>query len=145
MPKERMTRNKKLAHSSSLPKVFYTVLWKSNSPIRVNVLVWIILLIHLNTSDSFIRRCYLHPISVLPSIFLFCFEAAKSMIHLFFGCYYAKHCWESAFQNFNVKWVLSKDSKFITIHFSLFQWRFCVLFFEKYICNKCIIGFTCLL
>ena len=82
--------DKKLAYPSFLPKVVYTALWKSNSPKRVNVLMWIMLKSILHTSDSLDKK--MSSSTVLPSICPLCFEAAESMNHQFFECSYPNNC-----------------------------------------------------
>lgn len=81
-------------------------LWKSSSPRRVNILVWNMLVGHLNGSLVMQQKLPTHCLS--PSICPLCLAESEDLQHIFyifFDCHFSKHCWEYLFPIFNTSWV----------------------------------------
>ena len=77
-------------------------LWKSKSPRRVNISVWIMIFGNLNCALVMQMKLPSHCLS--PHICPLCM-AEKDLQHLFFDCTYALRCWHRLFSFFNLCWV----------------------------------------
>uniref|UniRef100_A0A9I9E4H4 Reverse transcriptase zinc-binding domain-containing protein n=1 Tax=Cucumis melo TaxID=3656 RepID=A0A9I9E4H4_CUCME len=96
-----------LSPSSPLDNVLHMALWKTNSPRRANVLVWVLLFGHLNMSSVLQQK--LPAGCLFPSICPFCLQHGEDPSHLFFLCPYSAKCWEKLLSVFNMSWVSDKD------------------------------------
>lgn len=92
-----------LSPSSPMDKMINKALWKCNSPRRVNIFVWIMLVGHLNVSSALQKK--LLSSSLSPSIFPLRLQHEEDSQHLFFSCKYSANCWEILLLKFNLYWV----------------------------------------
>lgn len=73
--------------SIAIDKAVFQKLWKTNSPKRVNILIWAMIFGLLNCSSTLQRKLPAHYLS--PTICPLCMEANEDLQHLFFVCKYA--------------------------------------------------------
>lgn len=94
---------RKLALGSQLNQDLFWALWKSKSPKRVNILIWIMLNGYLNSSDILQKKMPFA--NLMPSVCISCYKEGDYLYHIFFGCEYSRKCWFKLFFIFNVNWV----------------------------------------
>ena len=82
---------------------------EDEQPKKSNILVWILLVGHLNTSS--VLQCKLASSCVSLSICPFCLQHGEDPINLFFLCPYSVKCWETLFSVFNMSWVFEEDCR----------------------------------
>lgn len=98
----------------SLWPLLMKALWKSKSPWRVNITIWIMLFGLLNCSLVLQRKLPSHCLS--PNMCAFCKADWEDLQHLFFNCCYAGKCWQRLFACFNISWVFGKDFRDNVLH-----------------------------
>ena len=94
---------KHLSTSSTLESSLYKRLWKSNSPKRINISIWIMLFGNLNCASVLQRKNSSHALS--PHACPLCVNNMESIQHLLFDCVFASKCWFHLLQAFNFCWV----------------------------------------
>ena len=87
--------SKHLSPSSPLEKDYFKALRKTNSPRRINILVWIMAVGSLNCSKTIQRK--LPNTCLLPSLCPLCLENSDLLIHFFIFCPFSPNCWFSIF------------------------------------------------
>lgn len=92
-----------LSPSLPLDKLLFKALWKTKSPRRVNILLWVTVFGQLNYSSILQRKLPSHSLS--PSICPMCEAAKEDLQHLFFECSFVVQCWWHLFSFFKIAWV----------------------------------------
>lgn len=94
-----------LSPSSPLDKGTFKALWKSSSPRRVNILIWIMAFGLLNCSlimqRNTLNKC------LEPLMCPLCMKDSEDLLHLFIICPYSTICWGSIFSLFDVAWAFN--------------------------------------
>lgn len=93
-----------LSSQASIDKLLLKALWKSKSPSRVNILLWIMVYGTLNCSTILQRK-------LPPSVCHLCLAGNEDLQHIFFYCAFAKCCWWKLFSIFNLVWAFNEDFK----------------------------------
>ena len=94
--------------SSPLDKHIHQAHWKSKSPKRINILVWIMLFGTLNCAATLQQELQAHALSPICPL---CHAAAEDLQHLIFVCPYSSACWWKWFSFFQISWVFSSCFK----------------------------------
>lgn len=105
---------KHLSKTSPIGKLLEDSLWKSKSPRRVNITVWIKLEGLLNCASMVQSKLPAHFLS--PHICHLCLADQEDLQHLFFSCKYARNCWFCLFEHFNLSWVFGNKFKENVLH-----------------------------
>lgn len=84
-------------------------LWKSKSPTRVSITLWIMLFGSLNCASIMQRKLLAY--YLLPQVCQFCLNYHEELQHFFFECVYAARRWSKLFYTFNLSWVIDKECK----------------------------------
>ena len=93
-----------ISSMSVLPQV--SLVWKNLAPLRVELLVWFILMERLSTKDRLIRyNCT----SVNDPTCVLCSDGVESVRHLFFTCSATWALWYNCFQWWGVIWCCPND------------------------------------
>ena len=85
-----------LSPPSPLDKSLYKAIWKSSSPRRVNILIWILMVGNLDVSSAIQHELPNSHLS--PSICLLYLQNKEDPQHLFIFCKYSANCWEKLFK-----------------------------------------------
>lgn len=114
----------RLNFSSSMDELFYAALWKSKSPRKINILIWIMLNGSLNTSEI-LQKKISNSSTLLPTVCPLCLHDGECLNHVFFLCSYSRWCWFNLFQSFRFKWSLPIDleTMFYKFYVDLFPIR----------------------
>ena len=94
---------KHLSTSSPLESSLYKRLWKSNSPRRINISIWIMLCGNLNCASVLQRKLSSYALS--PHACPLCVNNMENIQHLLLDCVFASKCWFCLLQAFNFCWV----------------------------------------
>lgn len=94
---------KLLAASEAIEKEFFEGLSKTNSPKRINILVWAMIFGSLNCSSILSMEVISHYLS--SSICPLCQAPSEYLRHLFFYCCFSMACWRKLFSTFHIQWV----------------------------------------
>ena len=88
-------------------KCLLTALWKSSSPQRINILIWIMVFGSFNSSEILQKKspnkC------LLPLTCPLCMKANEEILHLFMTCPFSSFCWGRIFSLFNFDWVIDRS------------------------------------
>ena len=95
--------SKHLSPTSPLEKDYFKAPWKTSSPRRINVLVWIMAVGSLNCSETMQRK--LPNTCSLPSVCPLCLENSDLLIHFSIFCPFSPNCWFSIFSMLKLVWV----------------------------------------
>lgn len=98
-----LTQN--LASSSPLEKELFSAIWKSKSPKRINILLWIMINGSFNTSEILQKK--LPSNCIMTSVCSLCFRDEDSLDHVFVDCSFARFCRFKLFEVFYLQWVFS--------------------------------------
>ncbi|XP_038903695.1 uncharacterized protein LOC120090219 [Benincasa hispida] len=94
---------------SPLEKPIFSTIWKTKSPRRVNILIWIMLFGQLNVAEVLQKK---QPTpSLSPTVCPFCLHHSEVSLHLFFTCPYSSWCWNKLLCFFNLPLTLCNDFK----------------------------------
>lgn len=96
-------------HLSTASPIDITILsfWKSKSPKRVNISVWIMLHGSLNCASILQKKLPSHCLS--PHMCPLYLNHQENLQHLFFDCFYAAKCWNQLLQTFNLCWAFDDN------------------------------------
>ena len=104
-PHGRFTIKSLLAHLKLPPQwinIFLQQFWKSGSPRRINILIWITVCGSLNSSEILQKKS---PNKYLSSLICsLCLKASENLPHVFLNCLVSSFCCVRIFSLFNFDW-----------------------------------------
>ena len=86
-----------------MDKRLFSAIWKTGSPRRINILIWIMVFGSLNSSEILQKKAPKKCLS--PSICPLCLKASENLSHIFLNCLVSSFCWVRIFSLFNLSWV----------------------------------------
>ena len=96
-----------LETASPIDKRLFSAIWKSGSPWRINILIWIMVFGSLNSTKILPKKSPNKCVS--PSICPLCLKASKNLCHIFLDCPISSFGWKRIFSLFNLVWTFYRS------------------------------------
>ena len=92
-----------LKSASPMDKRLFSAIWKSGSPRRINILIWIMVFGSLNNSEILQKKAPNKSLS--SSICPLCLKASENLSRIFLNGFVSSFCWVKIFSLFNLAQV----------------------------------------
>lgn len=98
-------------HHLGLIQWWYRFLWRWNVPLKLHCFIWLTFKNSILTADNYIRKG-----GYGPNVCSFCFQAAKTVHHLFSGCLITLQLWSTVSELWGIDFCWNHDSIADVLH-----------------------------